>query len=293
MVSHHRIISLPISRIRTSSIITPHSHKNARKALTYYQFQLHLKSPKLESNQSRWKPEGGWIHWAQAKVANTWASFGKAPENNWKLRVFRAGERIVDRIDYEELALKGIDPSLGPTIQNLDIQGKGTQETDEKQKLVISLLYPPSLQSGEVSLEQLRELVQAREPKHRKGFWMWMIVAPFTAPFMIIPVIPNLPFFFCAWRSWSHYKAYRASQYLAALIQHGHVISVPSTELDTIYTRFLNQPVPPPQDSPPLEMLLVREAVPTIISTFSLEDSSASDMYRAIEQARVRSKPST
>ena len=33
-----------------------------------------------------------------------------------QLRVFQYGERLVDRIDFEELALKGVDPSLGPSI---------------------------------------------------------------------------------------------------------------------------------------------------------------------------------
>lgn len=33
-----------------------------------------------------------------------------------QLKVFRAGERIIDRIDFEELALKTVDPALGPKL---------------------------------------------------------------------------------------------------------------------------------------------------------------------------------
>lgn len=53
---------------------------------------------------------------------------------------------------------------------------------------------------------------------------MWMAISPLTAPLKLIrtsyarlslnvkytnsvvAIIPNLPFFFCAWRSWSHFK---------------------------------------------------------------------------------------
>lgn len=46
--------------------------------------------------------------------------------------MFQTGERLVDRFDYEELALKGVDPSMGPTIVHPDITGKGVRESDEK-----------------------------------------------------------------------------------------------------------------------------------------------------------------
>ncbi|KAJ3831274.1 hypothetical protein F5878DRAFT_549750, partial [Lentinula raphanica] len=120
-------------------------------------------------------------------------------------------------------------------------------------------------------------------------------------------IIPNIPFFFCVWRSWSHYRAYRASQYLSALIRHGHVTSTPSLELDAIYKAYGSKSLTvssaksttSPQDprSPHVstqsttdhvELLLTRKAVLASVSTFSLEESSASDMYRAIEQAHVR-----
>ncbi len=33
-----------------------------------------------------------------------------------QFKVFTYGERLVDRLDFEELALKGVDPSMGPKI---------------------------------------------------------------------------------------------------------------------------------------------------------------------------------
>lgn len=93
------------------------------------------------------------MNWAREKAASTWSSFGKAPEGNWKvkyliiipclysqhlqLRVFRTGERLVDRIDFEEHALKAVDPSSSPI--SVDTNGHEAQETHEKQKVMVSL----------------------------------------------------------------------------------------------------------------------------------------------------------
>ncbi|THV03051.1 hypothetical protein K435DRAFT_775210 [Dendrothele bispora CBS 962.96] len=252
--SAHRIISLPITRnanlnhtnvtnghhsTASSDPFTRAKERLPTNVLTYYHFQVHLSQRKKKQYEesdklSKWNPRY-WQQWAQTKAADTWAGFGKAPEGSWKLRVFRGGEAMVDRIDFEELALKGIDPSLGPTILHPDLQRKEEEAEQEGQDTKILLLYPPSIHSGAESLSYLRSLVQTRAPRHKKGFWIWMVAAPFTAPFMIVPIIPNLPFFFCVWRSWSHYRAYRASEYLTALIRHGHIVPEPSQLLDTIY----------------------------------------------------------
>jgi hypothetical protein len=34
----------------------------------------------------------------------------------FQLKVFTYGEKLIDRVDYEELALSGLDPALGPKV---------------------------------------------------------------------------------------------------------------------------------------------------------------------------------
>jgi hypothetical protein len=41
---------------------------------------------------------------------------------------------------------------------------------------------------------------------HRSKLIWSVVIMPFTAPFMLIPVIPNLPFFYVLYRAWSHWK---------------------------------------------------------------------------------------
>jgi hypothetical protein len=82
----------------------------------------------------------------------------------------------------------------------------------------VILIHPPSLKKP---LQDFRDLITHRTPFHSRGLWMWAGIAPFTAPFAIVrksvpiefiqrvltrvaAIIPNLPFFFCVWRGWSH-----------------------------------------------------------------------------------------
>jgi hypothetical protein len=51
------------------------------------------------------------------RASDFWAGLGKPGQKSvgdWKRRTYVTGERLMDRIEYEEWALKGIDPSLGP-----------------------------------------------------------------------------------------------------------------------------------------------------------------------------------
>ena len=119
----------------------------------------------------------------------------------------------------------------------------------------IPLIYPPSAYSElsvptlnptlHPSLSQLRRLLSSREPRHRRGFYMWMLVAPLTFPFTIIrespswkivdtvtqpslmvglAVIPNIPFFFCVWRSWSHYRGIIHPISIFEIIKTGSIV---------------------------------------------------------------------
>ncbi|KAF8895599.1 mitochondrial K+-H+ exchange-related-domain-containing protein [Infundibulicybe gibba] len=298
-----RIVALPLTRTHGGP---------GNVGLVYYQFQIRggaaQKEKQKEAEKQRrdngkgkehqgamgWLtcrlPEEGVAKWVTNKAGETWTGFGKA-EGGWKLRVYKAGEGLVDRMDFEELALKGIDPSLGPSIRHPTTPN--SQPVIEKHHK-ISLIHPPSIAPSSAILENLRATAAARTPKHRKGFWFWFILAPFTTPFMIIPIIPNLPFFFCAWRSWSHYRAWKASQYIQTLLAAGpaldkvyqkHEPSAPSSSKP----KSLPKSTPLTSEPTPATLLLARSAVPDIADLFALEKSETVEMYRAIEQARLRS----
>ena len=49
-----------------------------------------------------------------------------------QFKIFTYGERLADRIDFEELALKGVDPSMGPKMS----QPRSPNEEQKKTVLV-------------------------------------------------------------------------------------------------------------------------------------------------------------
>ncbi|KAI8978877.1 mitochondrial K+-H+ exchange-related-domain-containing protein [Trametes punicea] len=289
-----RIIALPLTPPCKPVNDTVAEH------LTYYHFITPPENLKTTS----------WSKWVVAKASDLWAGLGRAPEGSWKRKAFLYGERLVDRLDFEELALKSLDPSLGPRLSNI------VSSKDKKTTLQIPLIYPPSACTS--PLPHLQSLVEKRTPRHKKGFWVWLAVSPLTAPFALIPIIPNFPFFFCVWRSWSHYRAYKASQYLEGFLNQGLIVPETSTELDVIYAKYAPPPLPAPSpetekppppsahSSPPENgaaqdekaaasaqgprLLLTKEAVPELRKMLGLPDDStfAADVYRALEQARLR-----
>ncbi|TCD62235.1 hypothetical protein EIP91_007194 [Steccherinum ochraceum] len=167
-----RIYALPLT---PAARIPPRGSVRSLAApehLTYY----HFVTPPAHDDKG-----ASWAKWAVDKASGAWASFGQAPEGNWKRRIYVYGERLVDRIDFEELALKSVDPNLGPKLSKF---GRSEAEVSEPGTPTIPLLYPGSALPSPLS--HLRTLLEKRTPRHRKGFMMWMILAPFTAPFMII-----------------------------------------------------------------------------------------------------------
>ncbi|KAJ8474895.1 hypothetical protein ONZ51_g6902 [Trametes cubensis] len=324
-----RIIALPLT--------PPCKPINGKAAehLTYYHF---ITPP--DNRKSTWSK------WIVAKASDLWAGLGKAPEGNWKRRAFLYGERLVDRLDFEELALKSLDPSLGPRLSN--IVHTSSKKKEETTAVVCTPCSALAYRANPLTQLSLRNIAR-RTPKHKKGFWFWLVVSPITAPFALIPIIPNFPFFFCVWRSWSHYRgtsfhpfaysdasnhplaAYKASQYLEGFLKQGAIIPQTSPELDAIYAKYApallpdadaEKPPPPPseharaansptrqgseasseqaQQGPQEEtaaasaygprLLLTKEAVPELQKLLELpEDSTfAADVYRALEQARLR-----
>lgn len=58
---------------------------------------------------------------------------------------------------------------------------------------------------------------------------------PFTIPFALIPVVPNLPFFYLVWRSYSHWRAFQSSKYLATLLQQNRIVPTKHEGMTKIY----------------------------------------------------------
>lgn len=110
------------------------------------------------------------------KAAQTWAKWEEA-ENGWKKQLVSWGNRVQQRIPFEEWGLKSI-PSL-KSQQKVD-EAHGTKKID--------VLYP----GNSVRLEKLPSLlhkISTERQEFHKSKMRWSFgLAPLTAPFALVPV---------------------------------------------------------------------------------------------------------
>ncbi|OTB03740.1 hypothetical protein M426DRAFT_172083 [Hypoxylon sp. CI-4A] len=169
---------------------------------------------------------------AAVRAAQLWAGWEKK-EGGWQKKVVVYGNTLLRRIPYEEWGLKSVPP-LSTRRREEEILGKDKNY----------LIYPESLIPSTKATNVLRTLGTERESIHRSRLWWCFVGMPISAPFALVPIIPNLPFFYLAYRAWSHWRALAGGKHLKFLADRNLLSLSPSQTLDSIYT-----PLVPPSVS--------------------------------------------
>ncbi|KAI5842863.1 mitochondrial K+-H+ exchange-related-domain-containing protein [Tricharina praecox] len=161
---------------------------------------------------------------ASTRASQLWLKWESA-EKGWQKRVTEYGNKLFNRIPFEEWGLKSIPPL------------SARRQADEIAGAKIEVVYPPSIISSSSVAGLLSRLSTERNAVHRKRLIWSLIGMPISAPFALVPVIPNLPFFYLAYRAFSHWKALEGAKHLGFLAANGMFQPVPSAALDEVYTR--------------------------------------------------------
>ncbi|KAJ5450710.1 uncharacterized protein N7458_007159 [Penicillium daleae] len=179
-----------------------------------------------------------------SKAAETWAKWEEA-ESGWKKHLVTWGNRVQQRIPFEEWGLKSI-PSL-----------KAQQRIDENHgSKQIDVLFPGNSVRVENIPNILRKIATERQEFHQKKMWWSLGIAPFTAPFALIPVIPNIPFFYLAYRGWSHWRALNGSRHLQFLVEKNLLNPTSLPELEQLYAKRASRVLEDtPIDTPSSELV--------------------------------------
>ncbi|RDW79610.1 hypothetical protein BP6252_04248 [Coleophoma cylindrospora] len=169
-----------------------------------------------------------------SRAAALWSSWEKK-ESGWQKKVVDYGNKALQRIPYEEWGLKSIPP--------LSARRK-EEELSGKEKVEVS--FPGSLIPEATITDLLRKLGTERQSLHKKRM-MWSFVGmPISAPIALIPVIPNLPFFYLVYRAWSHWRALSGSKHIEFLLDNKLLTIQPSKILDDIYASGESPFIPTP-----------------------------------------------
>ncbi|KAJ5161602.1 hypothetical protein N7492_006994 [Penicillium capsulatum] len=181
---------------------------------------------------------------ATSKAAATWASWEEA-EAGWKKRLVTWGNGMQQRIPFEEWGLKSI-PSLNAQ--------RRIDENHENTK--INVLFPGNAVRLDKIPGILHTIATERQEFHRKKMLWSFGLAPFTAPLGLIPVIPNIPFFYLAYRGWSHWRALNGSRHLEFLVDKNLINPIAIPELEQLYASRTSQAHnDTPADKSPVEMV--------------------------------------
>ena len=110
------------------------------------------------------------------RATATWVKWEKAGKG-WKKSVTGYGNKLFERIPYEEWGLKSIPP-LSARRRDVELQGKE----------MVEVTFPPSLIKPEFVLDTLHTLSTERQTLHKKWMWGSILGMPLTIPFGLIPV---------------------------------------------------------------------------------------------------------
>jgi len=110
------------------------------------------------------------------RASQTWAQWEKA-EKGWQKQLTVYGNRLFNRIPYEEWGLKTIPPATKQRLAEID-QGK----------LNVECLYPGAFLKGSRVPEVLRTLATERQSLHNRRLWTCIGLMPLSAPFTLVPV---------------------------------------------------------------------------------------------------------
>ncbi|KAF9915974.1 hypothetical protein BX616_004926 [Lobosporangium transversale] len=148
--------------------------------------------------------------WASKK----WENLGKSEPGSMKIKLYVTGSRMLERIEHKETFFKEIPAKEDVTATTM-----------------IPFMYPSKVSENHVRAE-FKDLIEQRIPYHRKYMIYSALCVPVTSLFTIVPLIPNIPFFYNAFRLWSHWKAYNGAKHLDSLIKAGTIEFQPSDILN-------------------------------------------------------------
>jgi hypothetical protein len=213
-------------------------------------------------------PQGrSYIDKGTAWAARTWAQWEKM-DKGWKRKVVDYGNYAFRRIPYEEWGLKSVPP-LSSRRRDKEIHGAK-----------VDLCFPSSVIPPSKAEGILQTLATERQALHKKRL-VWCIVGmPITIPFALVPIIPNLPFFYLVYRAWSHYRAIAGGKHVQWLLEHKLLRSYPCAKLDQLYALHA-----PPAEEPDNKerMLLTQKEVQTFSDTLDMPALEV-ELERAIWQ---------
>ncbi|KAJ6706179.1 K+-H+ EXCHANGE-LIKE PROTEIN [Salix purpurea] len=143
------------------------------------------------------------IDYASNKMNKAWTGLEKAPEGTFKNKLHGLGLMLLSRIKPSEIFLKSIS----------------------KEVTRVEITYPSSL-NGRLVRRRLRHIATRGASIHRTCFYASVTLLPLSSALAVLP-LPNIPFFWLLFRSYSNWRALKVLQ--------------PSKELEELHNKHADE----------------------------------------------------
>lgn len=164
-----------------------------------------------------------WADKIQSKAARTWSEW-EQKDSGWQKTVVGYGNQALRRVPYEEWGLKSVPPL-----------SKSRKEGELKGVEKVQVVYPKSLLAVDKIPKILETLATEREALHKRRLLWCSVGMPVSIPFALVPVVPNIPFFYLCYRAWSHWRAFSGGRHLQFLLKNNLLEYTPSPIVDAVY----------------------------------------------------------
>lgn len=255
------------------------------------------KSPRLDERAVHYT-QTMWERWENSE---TW----------WKQKTVQMGNFVLERIPYQEYAVKRI-PSKRSVLRKIRNDYNNSQKHDleestthvshselEKIKQApspegttpalmvhsINVQYPSCIMTEAQSLQVLSQLATTGVRNHWKYMWIALALTPLTAPMSLLPVLPNFPGYYLLYRAWSHWKAWEGSKHLAYLVDENHLDFTACTALNAAY-KGVPQFTTDKEDEETI--VLSPQIIEQVVSGVEATHELAAELARAVHQVEKK-----
>lgn len=189
-------------------------------------------------------PASGKIEFITSKANGMWADWESTPKSplQWKKRVTTLGNSLFAKIPYPEWGLKSIPPLSAARseeetqLAQIDRSSPDPGLRSRRRAAEVDVVYPARMFRESEIRGVLGQLASGtNQAFYRKRMWWSVVAMPLTIPFAVVPVVPNLPFFYATFRAWSYWRAGGGVQHIQHLLEKDLVNTAPSQVLQRLY----------------------------------------------------------
>ncbi|AGO11870.1 AaceriADR104Cp [[Ashbya] aceris (nom. inval.)] len=213
------------------------------------------------------------------RVARTWAKM-ESSQNVVTVRVVAWVNVLLAQVPWMERSLASF-PSESYILKRVHAQGKEEtekrltmREVKERESEVaakpILVYFPRSVISEIVLNDELMRLVREGKQTHMRYLLYCLLALPLTIPIALVPLVPNIPGFYLAYRAYCNFKAYSGARHLESMMQ-GDIQPLRFADLQE-YSTFMAANVAPATPGEPERMLLDQALLPRILDNLQIHE---------------------